>query len=119
MPVIDVLDSTMYFEDLGEAAVPAVFLHGNPTSSRLWGNVLPKVDVPGRLLAPDPIGMGNPGKRDIPCLFDDHARYLDAWFEALKLACGRHPHRRVAYSRGTRKSSKKPRRGVGSGQRCS
>lgn len=85
MPVIDVLDSTMYYEDLGEEGVPVVFLHGNPTSSYLWSNVLSKIGVSGRLLAPDLIGMGSSGKPDIPYHFDDHARYLDAWFEALEL----------------------------------
>lgn len=85
MPVIDVLDSTMYYEDLGGAGRPAVFLHGNPTSSHLWSNVLPEIGASGRLLAPDLIGMGNSGKPDIPYHFGDHARYLDAWFEALEL----------------------------------
>ena len=76
MPVIDVLDSAMYYKDLGEAGVPVVFLHGNPTSSHLWNNVLAKIGASGRLLAPDPIGMGNSGKPDIPYHFDDHARYI-------------------------------------------
>jgi pimeloyl-ACP methyl ester carboxylesterase len=47
--------------------------------------VLPEIGASGRLLAPDLIGMGNSGKPDIPYHFDDHARYLDAWFEALEL----------------------------------
>lgn len=85
MPAIDVLDSTMYYEEQGGACPPIVFLHGNPTSSHLWSYVLPNIDAPGRLLAPDLIGMGNSGKPDIPYHFDDHARYLDAWFEALEL----------------------------------
>ncbi|WAL65875.1 haloalkane dehalogenase [Amycolatopsis cynarae] len=83
MPEIDVLDSTMHYEDTGSGPV-FVFLHGNPSSSRLWRNVLPKVGE-GRLLAPDLIGMGRSGKPDIPYLFADHARYLDAWFDALGL----------------------------------
>jgi haloalkane dehalogenase len=62
-----------------------VFLHGNPTSSYLWRNVLPAIGEPGRLLAPDLIGMGASGKPAIDCRFDDHARYLDAWFDALSL----------------------------------
>ena len=40
---------------------------------------------PGRLLAPDLIGMGRSGKPDIAYSFDDHARYLDAWFDRLGL----------------------------------
>jgi haloalkane dehalogenase len=50
----------------------------------MWRNVLPGVGR-GRLLAPDLIGMGRSGKPDIPYLFADHARYLDAWFDALGL----------------------------------
>ncbi|MFG6193089.1 haloalkane dehalogenase [Nonomuraea sp. JJY05] len=83
MPTIDVLDSTMYFEDSGGSGLPFVFLHGNPASSYLWRKVLPGLD--GRLLAPDLIGMGRSGKPDIPYRFGDHARYLDAWFDALGL----------------------------------
>jgi haloalkane dehalogenase len=83
MPTIDVLDSAMYYEDAG-SGTPLVFLHGNPTSSHLWRNVLPNVG-PGRTLAPDLIGMGRSGKPAIGYEFADHARYLDAWFDALAL----------------------------------
>ncbi|NUP27389.1 MAG: haloalkane dehalogenase [Nocardia sp.] len=83
MPFTPVLDSTMFHRERGSGA-PIVFLHGNPTSSYLWRNVLPAVG-PGRLLAPDLIGMGASGKPDIAYTFDDHARYLDAWFDALGL----------------------------------
>ncbi|MBO2464663.1 haloalkane dehalogenase [Actinomadura violacea] len=84
MPVVDVLGSTMYYEEVGDGA-PVVFLHGNPGSSRLWRQVLPAMGGGGRLLAPDLIGMGRSGKPDVPYRFDDHARYLDAWFDALGL----------------------------------
>jgi haloalkane dehalogenase len=84
MATIEVLDSTMHYEDTGTGA-PIVFLHGNPTSSFLWRNVLPAIGEPGRLLAPDLIGMGRSGKPDIAYRFADHARYLDAWFDALAL----------------------------------
>ncbi|MFF2846530.1 haloalkane dehalogenase [Streptomyces sp. NPDC058001] len=83
MPEIPVLDSTLHYEDSGSGTA-FVFLHGNPGSSHLWRNVLPHTG-PGRLLAPDLIGMGRSGKPDIPYLFADHARYLDAWFDALGL----------------------------------
>lgn len=65
------------------AGAPVVFLHGNPTSSYLWRNVLPF--VPGRRLAPDLIGMGSSAKPPIEYSFDDHARYLAEWFDALSL----------------------------------
>lgn len=69
----------------GGAGAPLVFLHGNPTSSRVWRNVLPHVAERARCLAPDLIGMGDSGKPDIAYRFADHARYLDAWFDALGL----------------------------------
>ncbi|MGV9305588.1 haloalkane dehalogenase [Nonomuraea sp. NPDC003727] len=84
MPSIDVLDSTIHYEDTGSGPV-IVFLHGNPSSSHSWRNVLPAIGGPARLLAPDLIGMGRSGKPDIAYTFDDHARYLDAWFDALDL----------------------------------
>lgn len=61
-----------------------VFLHGNPGSSYLWRNVLPRVGR-RRVLAPDLIGMGRSGKPEIPYTFADHARYLDVWFDVLEL----------------------------------
>jgi haloalkane dehalogenase len=84
MSAIDVLDSTMFYEEAG-AGSPLVFLHGNPTSSHLWRHVLPRIGEPGRLLAPDLIGMGRSGKPQVAYRFDDHARYLDAWFDGLAL----------------------------------
>jgi haloalkane dehalogenase len=84
MPTIEVLDSTMFYEDAGDGT-PFVFLHGNPASSYVWRHVLPRIGEPGRCLAPDLIGMGRSGKPDIPYRFDDHARYLDAWFDKLAL----------------------------------
>ena len=84
MASVDVLDSTMTYLDAG-TGTPFVFLHGNPTSSYLWRKVLPRVGPPARLLAPDLIGMGGSGKPDVAYRFGDHARYLDAWFDALDL----------------------------------
>jgi haloalkane dehalogenase len=82
---VRVLDTEMSYVDVGEGR-PIVFLHGNPTSSYLWRNVIPHVVRLGRCLAPDLIGMGesgaSPGGRH---RFADHARYLDAWFDALGL----------------------------------
>ncbi|MEV0423447.1 haloalkane dehalogenase [Streptosporangium canum] len=84
MPVQHVLDSTIFYREAG-AGVPMVFLHGNPTSSHLWRHIMPAMGDSGRRLAPDLIGMGESGKPDIAYTFDDHARYLDAWFDALGL----------------------------------
>ncbi len=80
---IDVLDTGMAYVDTGEGD-PVVFLHGNPTSSYLWRNIIPHVEGVGRCLAPDLVGMGDSGEApDGSYRFLDHARYLDAWFEAL------------------------------------
>ena len=83
MPGVTTLDSTIHYEESG-SGTPIVFLHGNPASSHIWREVLSRTG-PGRLLAPDLIGMGRSGKPDIAYSFDDHARYLDAWFERLGL----------------------------------
>lgn len=82
---ISVLDSEMAYIDTGEGD-PIVFLHGNPTSSYLWRNVISQVEGVGRCLAPDLIGMGESGTAsDGSYQFVDHARYLDAWFETMDL----------------------------------
>lgn len=85
MPTAHVLDSTIFYREVGAGPTPMVFLHGNPTSSYLWRHILPVVGTSGRCLAPDLIGMGESGKPDIDYSFADHARYLDAWFDALGL----------------------------------
>jgi haloalkane dehalogenase len=80
-----VLDTEMSYVDAGQGE-PIVFLHGNPTSSYLWRNIIPHVSDLGRCLAPDLVGMGESGKSPTGAYrFVDHARYLDAWFEALDL----------------------------------
>jgi haloalkane dehalogenase len=82
---VRVLDSEMSYADVGEGT-PIVFLHGNPTSSYLWRNIIPFVAGEGRCLAPDLIGMGRSGKSPTGGYrFVDHARYLDAWFDGLEL----------------------------------
>jgi haloalkane dehalogenase len=79
------LETEISYADTG-AGEPVVFLHGNPTSSYLWRNVIPHVEGLGRCLAPDLVGMGDSGAApDGSYRFVDHARYLDAWFEALGL----------------------------------
>jgi haloalkane dehalogenase len=80
-----VLDSHMSYVDVG-VGDPIVLLHGNPTSSYLWRNVIPRLDGLGRCLAPDLIGMGRSGKAaGGRYRLADHVRYLDAWFETLDL----------------------------------
>ncbi len=81
MPSIPILDSTMHFEEHGEGTT-FVFLHGNPGSSHQWRKVIARFGD-SHVLAPDLIGMGRSGKPDLAYDFADHARYLDAWFEAV------------------------------------
>ena len=82
---VAVLDTDMAYVDVGEGD-PIVFLHGNPTPSYLWRNIIPHLLPFGRCLAPDYVGMGNSGAApDGGYRFVDHQRYLDAWFEALGL----------------------------------
>lgn len=78
-------DTEMSYVDIG-AGDPIVFLHGNPTSSYIWRNIIPFLAGHGRCLAPDLVGMGRSGKSPGNAYrFADHVRYLDAWFDAMNL----------------------------------
>ena len=81
-----VLGSEMAYVEVGEGD-PIVLLHGNPTSSYLWRNVLPHLQPLGRCIAPDLIGMGDsdklPDSGPGSYRFVEHRRYLDALLEAL------------------------------------
>ena len=71
---------------------PVVFLHGNPTSSYLWRNIIPHVEPVARCIAPDLIGMGESDK--LPSTDDEayryavHRDYLDGLFDELDLGVG-------------------------------
>ena len=68
---------------------PIVFLHGNPTSSYLWRNIISHVSDLGRCLAPDLIGMGQSGPSPTGSYrFTDHSACLDAWFDAVGVTSG-------------------------------
>ena len=86
-----VLGSEMAYVDVGEGD-PIVLLHGNPTSSYLWRNVLPHLESRGRCIAPDLIGMGDsdklPDSGPGSYRFVEHRRYLDALLEALNVREG-------------------------------
>jgi haloalkane dehalogenase len=81
-----VLGSKMAYVEVGEGD-PIVLLHGNPTSSYLWRNVLPHLESRGRCIAPDLIGMGDsdklPDSGPGSYRFVEHRRYLDALLDAL------------------------------------
>ncbi len=83
---IDVLGKRMAYVELGSGD-PIVFLHGNPTSSYLWRNIMPRLADQGRCIALDLIGMGDSEKLD-PAgpgsyRFSDHQRYYEAALLAL------------------------------------
>jgi pimeloyl-ACP methyl ester carboxylesterase len=80
---IAVEDSEMSYVDTGGDGPLVVFLHGNPTSSYLWRNVIKEVAPVARCLAPDLIGMGDSGESSSGYRFVDHRRYLDAWFDQI------------------------------------
>jgi len=86
---VDVLGKEITYIEAGNVdADPIVFLHGNPTSSYLWRNVIPHLEKLGRCIAPDLIGMGDSEK--LPASFGAtrynfhvHYEYLRATLEAL------------------------------------
>jgi haloalkane dehalogenase len=85
MKRLSVLDAEMAYVDVGQGE-PIIFLHGNPTSSYMWRNVIPYALPFGRVLAPDLIGMGRSSKSPRRAYrFFDHVAYLDEWFEKLGL----------------------------------
>ena len=68
---------------------PVVFLHGNPTSSYLWRNVVPHLSGLARCVVPDLIGQGDSDKLDAPgpgsYTFVEHREYLDGLLDRLDL----------------------------------
>jgi haloalkane dehalogenase len=80
LPKLSVLDSEMAYREAGRTDAPtALFLHGNPTSSYIWRDIIPAVAEVAHCIAPDLIGFGQSGKPDIAYRFEDHVRYLDAF----------------------------------------
>jgi haloalkane dehalogenase len=83
---VDVLGARMTYHERGEGA-PVLLLHGNPTSSYLWRDVIPELEGCGRLIAPDLIGMGDSAKLPNPdndtYRFTTHRKYLNAFIEAV------------------------------------
>lgn len=80
----EVHGSKMHYIDVGEGK-DVLFLHGNPTSSYLWRNVIPHVQPLARCVAPDLIGMGKSDQPDIEYSYFDHYRYLEGLIEKLGL----------------------------------
>jgi haloalkane dehalogenase len=81
---IQVNGSRMHYIDEGSGD-PILFLHGNPTSSYLWRNVIPHLTPLARCIAPDLIGMGKSDKPDIEYRFFDHAKYVEGFIDKMRL----------------------------------
>ncbi|WP_415919022.1 haloalkane dehalogenase [Tateyamaria sp. SN6-1] len=85
MAQVSVGGSKIAYVDEGEGPV-VLFIHGNPTSSYLWRNVIPHVSDNHRAIALDLIGMGASAKPDIGYTFQDHYSYVEGFIDALNLA---------------------------------
>ena len=81
---IEVHGSKLHYVDEGSGD-RILFLHGNPTSSYLWRNIIPHVTPYARAIAPDLIGMGKLDKPDLGYGFFDHLKYVEGFIEALGL----------------------------------
>jgi haloalkane dehalogenase len=79
---VNVHGSNMHYVDVGEGDT-ILFLHGNPTSSYLWRNIIPHVSGQARCIAVDLIGMGKSDHPDIAYRYDDQYRYLCGFIDAL------------------------------------
>ncbi|MES2218542.1 MAG: haloalkane dehalogenase [Pseudomonadota bacterium] len=81
---VEVFGSKMHFIEDGSGD-PILFLHGIPTSSYLWRNIIPYIAPLGRCIAVDLIGMGKSDKPNIDYTIEDHIKYIDKFIETLKL----------------------------------
>ena len=82
---IEVHGSKIHYVDEGSGD-PILFLHGNPTSSYLWRNIIPYLVPHGRCIALDLIGMGKSDKPDLDYRFFDHSKYVEGFIEKLDLS---------------------------------
>jgi len=76
--------SKMHYIEAGTGS-PIIFIHGMPTSSYLWRNIIPALSDQARCVAPDLIGMGGSDKPDIAYTVFDHIRYIERFIETLGL----------------------------------
>ena len=83
---VEVHGSKMHYVDEGSGD-PILFLHGNPTSSYLWRNIIPHLTSLGRCIAPDLIGMGKSDKTDLEYRFFDHVKYVEGFIENHRGRC--------------------------------
>lgn len=81
---VEVKGSRMHYVEEGTGPT-ILFLHGNPTSSYLWRNILPHASRYGRAMAVDLIGMGKSDKPSVDYSFGEHSGYLEGFIEAMGL----------------------------------
>lgn len=81
---LDVFGSKMHYIDVGSGD-PILMLHGNPTWSYIWRNIIPYLQPLGRCIAPDLIGYGRSDKPDINYRWQDQVRYLEHFIEKMNL----------------------------------
>lgn len=81
---VEVKGSKIHYVDIGSGD-PILFLHGNPTYSYIWRNIIPHLVAQGRCIALDLIGMGKSDHPDIDYKFVDHIEYIDGFIEKLGL----------------------------------
>lgn len=81
---IDIYHAKMHYLEVGQGD-PILFLHGIPTSSYIWRNIMPHLASLGRCIAPDLIGFGHSDKPDIEYSVFDHIKYLEKFIEVLNL----------------------------------
>ena len=81
---IEVFGSKMHYIEEGTGD-PILFLHGNPTSSYLWRNIIPHLSHHGRAIAPDLIGYGKSDKPFIEYRVFDQIKYVEGFIEAAGL----------------------------------
>jgi pimeloyl-ACP methyl ester carboxylesterase len=81
---VEVLGSKIHYIEEGEGQA-FLFLHGNPTWSYLWRNIIPPVSQVGRCVAPDLVGFGRSAKPDMGYTFLEHYRYVEGFIEQMQL----------------------------------
>ncbi len=80
----DIDGAKLHYLEAGEGD-PIVFLHGVPTSSHLWRNIMPVLANQGRCIAPDLIGMGKSTKPNLQYTVNDHISYIEKFIDKLNL----------------------------------
>ncbi|BDS10266.1 haloalkane dehalogenase [Aureispira anguillae] len=81
---LKVKNSKIHYIDEGEGD-PILFLHGNPTSSYIWRNIIPYLSKNARCIAPDLIGFGKSDQPDIDYGFTEVYAYLEAFIDKMQL----------------------------------